>query len=58
MPEMPAPGKHHRQTALVGGRDHLRITHRSSRLHDGRGAGVGHGVEAVAERKKRVGRSD
>ncbi len=57
MPEMPAAGEHHREAALVGGCNHLRITHRSSRLHDSRGAGVGQGVEAVAERKERIGRN-
>ena len=58
MPEMPAAREHHRQAALVGRGDHLRITHRSARLHDRRGAGVGQRVEAVAERKERVGRGN
>ena len=56
--EVPPAGEHHRQAVLVGGRDHFGVAHRAARLDDGRRAGGGDRVEAVAKRKERVGRGD
>src|SRR6188768_724635 len=53
VPEVAASRKHHRETVLIRGRDHFGILHRSTRLHDGRGSGSGHGIETVAEREER-----
>ena len=48
--------KHHRQPALVGGRDHFRVAHAAAGLdHRGR-AVVGNDVEAVAKWEERVRR--
>ena len=58
VPEVPAPGEHHRQAVLVGGGDHFRIADRPAGLHDGGRAGGRHRVEPVAEREERVGRGD
>src|SRR5690606_4359340 len=58
MPEMAHAGEHHRDAALVGGGDDLVVAHRAARLDDGRRADVGDDVEAVAERKERVGGDD
>ena len=51
---MPLAREHHREAALVGGGDDFGIADRAARLHDRGRAGVGHGVEAVAEREERV----
>ena len=58
VPEMPSPREHHREAVFVRGGDHLRVAHRSAGLHDRGRAGGRHRVEAVAERKERVGRGD
>ena len=36
--------EHHRDAALVGCRNHLRVTNGAARLNDGGGSGVGEGV--------------
>ena len=56
--EMADAGEHHRDAALVGSGDHLVVAHAAAGLDDRDGAVVGDDVEAVAERKERVGRGD
>ena len=53
--EVADAGEHHREAALVGGRDHFSVAHAAARLDHRRGAVVGDHVEAVAKRKERVG---
>jgi O-antigen ligase len=54
VPEVPRPGEDHGESALVGRGDDLGVAQGAAGLHDGRGAGVGHRIEPVAERKERV----
>src|SRR5688500_18439195 len=56
VPEMAAPGEHHRHTVLIGGGDHFRILHRTARLHHSGRAGLSHGIKSVAEREEGVRR--
>jgi hypothetical protein len=58
VPEMPAARIHHGHTMFIGRSNHFCILDRTTRLHHGRGAGGGNGVEAVAEREERIGRRD
>ena len=48
MPEVPDAGEDHRDVALVRGRDHFVVAHRSAGLDDARGTDVDDDVEAVA----------
>jgi hypothetical protein len=54
MPEVPHPGEHHRDAALVGGGDDLVVAHRAAGLDDAGGAFVDDHVQAVAEREEGV----
>src|SRR5687768_11886166 len=55
MPEVPYPGEHHRDAALVRCGDHLIVAHAAAGLDDAGGAGLDHHVEPVAEREEGVG---
>ena len=54
MPEMPDTGEYHCDVVFVGRGDDLVIPHRAAWLNNGRYSGLGSGVYAVTERKKRV----
>lgn len=58
MPEVPLPGQHHRQSALVSGGDDFVVAHGAAGLNHGADAGVGEDVEAVAEREECIGRGE
>src|SRR2546428_8340583 len=55
MPEMTEAGKNQRHVVLVGGSNHFLVAHGSSRLDSRCNTGFGRLVQAVPERKKRVG---
>src|SRR5688500_3222112 len=55
MPEVAYAGKQHGDAARVGGGDDLVVAHAAAGLDDGRGAGIGERVEAVAKREEGVG---
>ena len=48
VPEVAHAGEDHRDAALIGGSDHLRIAHAASRLDHGQRAVVGDDVQAIA----------
>lgn len=52
--EMPNTGKYHRNAVFVGGGNHFGIAHRTAGLDHRLDAGFGGGVDAVAEREKRI----
>src|SRR5574337_1246962 len=58
MAEVPHPGQDHRHPVLVRRFDDLLVAHRASRMDRGRGAGLGHHVEPVPERKEGVRGTD
>ena len=55
---MPFAREHHREPSLVGGGNHFRVAHRSTGLDNGGRAGVGYGIEPVAEREEGVRRGN
>src|SRR3990172_1265317 len=55
VPEVADAGEHHREPELVGRADHLVVAHTPARLDDGFRARLRDHVDAVAERKERVG---
>src|SRR5580704_3073633 len=57
VPEMAHAGKNHSHTELVGGRDHVSITNRASRLNNGSRTGLSRFLHAVREREEGVGRN-
>ena len=54
MPEVAHAGEHHGESRLVGGRDHLGVAHRPSRLDHRGGAGRGDRLQPVREGKERI----
>src|SRR4029077_793593 len=56
--EVPHAGEDHGDAALVRSGDHFRVAHAAARLDHRGGAGVGEGVEPVAEREERIRRHD
>ena len=54
MAEVALAGEDHGDAVLVGGGDHLGVADAAAGLDDGRDAGGGGGVEAVAEREEGV----
>ena len=49
MPEVAHAREHHGESRLVGGRDHLGVAHRPSRLDHRGGAGRGDRLQSVRE---------
>ena len=56
VPEMPHPGKHHRQPGRIRRRDHLRIADRPARLDYRRRPGRNRDFQPIREREEGVGR--
>src|SRR5919201_2626577 len=53
--EVTETGEYHRHPVRVGGGDHVVVPDGAAGLDHRRGAGLGHDVEAVAEREEGVG---
>src|ERR1700730_17350946 len=58
MPEVPHPGKPHRQSHIVSGLDDFGVAHRSAWLDDGRRTRLGSSQQTVGEWKKRIRGND
>ena len=56
MPEVAHAREHHGKSRLVGGRDHLGVAHRPSRLDHGGGAGLGDRLQSVREGEEGIRR--
>ena len=54
MPEVTYPGEHHGEPELVGGGDDFFVFHRSARLYDRGGPGLGDNLQAVREGKESI----
>src|SRR4051794_40475622 len=55
VPEVAAPGEDHRRTGAPDGGDHLVVTSRAARLHDGGRPALERELGPIAEREERVG---
>ena len=58
MPEVADAGEDHGHAQPVSGVDDILISYRSAGLDDGRGAGLGYGLQAVGEGEEGVGGGD
>jgi hypothetical protein len=52
--EVSSAGKHHRETALVGGSNEFGVTERPAGLHHRSGPGIGNRIEPVTKREERI----
>ena len=57
MTEVTFAGEHHGHAVVVGGIDHFLVTYGPAGLDDRGGAGLGGGIETIAEREERVARA-
>ena len=58
MPEVAHAGEDHGEALVVGSGDHFLVAHRSARLDDGGGAGLGGRQQPIGERKEGVRGND